>query len=153
VINFTIDIEPVLKGFDRFEDAIIRALLDGCTNGSRIIRAHMTAGHGPSAHGMGRFQQQSGRLVDEMKVIPSEIKEGVVTGGVLVAMPYAAPVEFGHDIRSRGRLSKKGKITLGGIKGTAKAYPYARPAAEDTEVQRKVFEAFKSHVTLAIRNR
>lgn len=113
---------------------------EGLSQGAELMREHANEGHGPSAHGAGRYQNQTGSLSKSIKQIPVTITRHETKTGIIAYKEYADPVEFGHDIKRRGSIGKAGKVTFGGVKGTAKAYPFMRPAMNDPKVQEGIIK-------------
>jgi len=128
--NIKIDISK-LKALPR---EALQVGAEGLSQWAELMREHANAKHGPSAHGAGRYQNQTGSLSKSIKQIPVTIRLREVLTGIIAYKEYAAPVEMGHDIKRKGTM-KAGKVRMGGIKGTAKAYPFMVPAMEDKKVQ------------------
>jgi hypothetical protein len=132
------------------EDAkLTRAGITGVIRASNSLGKHAKTGHGPNAHGQKRFIRRSGKLMRNIRVMTVQVTPHGIAGGLISEKEYSAPVEFGHEIKRKGRITKKG-FTLGGIKGSAPAYPFMAPAFEDPAERARVFEILKQELSKAV---
>lgn len=132
------------------EEKLTRAGITGVIRSSNELGKNAKMGHGPNAHGHGRFIRRSGELMRNIRVMTVQVRPEGIAGGLISEKEYSAPVEFGHDIKRRGKTTKTGKVSMGGIKGSAKPYPFMRPAFEDPTVRARIFEILKQELSKAV---
>ena len=138
--DVTVNLKIDLGGMKLLPQEALQTGARGLSQGAELMREHANAGHGPGAHGAGRYQNQTGSLSKSIKQIPVTIRKDEALTGIIAYKEYAEPVEFGHDIKRRGSTSKAGKVSFGGIKGTTRPYPFMRPAMNDPKVQAKIID-------------
>ena len=140
-----------LSRLGQTDEKLTRAAVTGVIRASNEIGKHAKKDHGPNAHGHSRFIRRSGELMRNIRVMTVQVRPEGIAGGLISEKEYSAPVEFGHDIKRRGAVSKRtGKISLGGIKGSARPYPFMRPAFEDQTVRARIFEILKRELSKAV---
>lgn len=138
-----------LSRLGQADEKLTRAGVTGVIRASNEIGKHAKKDHGPNAHDHGRFRNRSGELKNNIRVMTVQVRSEGIAGGLISEKEYSAPVEFGHDIKRKGKMTKKG-VSMGGIKGSAKPYPFMRPAYEDPAVRSRVFEILKRELSKAV---
>ena len=139
-----------LSRLGQTDEKLTRAAVTGVIRSSNELGKHAKKDHGPNAHGHSRFIRRSGELMRNIRVMTVQVRTDGIAGGLISEKLYSAPVEFGHDIKRGGKITKTGKISLGGIKGTARSYPFMRPAFEDQTVRSRIFEILKRELSKAV---
>lgn len=151
MLKLALDISEVIRRLDVKMSRMISALEKGGDAATGRMLDHAKADHGADAHSRQRFVTRSGNLLDNIEGIPTRVFPDRVEGGIQAIPDYALYVEEGHDIARKGSIGKKGKVTFGGIKGTAPAYPFIRPVKDNEEVRRGIISDFVFYLKRAIR--